>query len=517
MTRARLRPWYLLHRNRLHWLIPAIVSTLLLCSAGCSMSLDASSSQDTPPSSGSLADSKLEMPAWNDFLQIVSLQDYNVRIVILGTTLLGCAGGMVGSFTLLRKRALMGDALAHSTLPGIVIAYIAVTALGGDGKTMPVLLTGATISGLVGVSCILAISRWTRLKEDTALGAVLSVFFGIGVCLLSVSTQMQEGSATGLESFIYGKTASMGLVDIQLIAVAALVCIACSSLLFKEFKLLCFDDGFAGSRGFPVVSLDLLLMGLIVLITIVGLQAVGLILMIALLIIPAAAARFWTERLFRMFLIAGAIGGVSGWFGATVSALFSKLPSGAMIVLVCTAIFTASMIFGTRRGVWIRFLTRRKLNQSIDRQHLLRAMYELAESAGSSNTGTSTSVPFPSLLAMRSWSRRRLTNEMARSQRAELIDSAGGNQFRLTKRGWIEAKRLTRQHRLWELYLIHYAEVAPSRVDRDADAIEHVLEPEVVADLESLLEDEQNQIPVSPHLLGDLTEGERDANGGSNG
>ncbi|MEM8735564.1 MAG: iron chelate uptake ABC transporter family permease subunit [Planctomycetota bacterium] len=466
---------------------------------GCSRSESTSDSDSRQ--TGSLAGKRFTWPTWNNFAQTLTLQDYNVRIVVFGTTLLGCASGMVGSFTLLRKRALMGDALAHSTLPGIVTAYIVVTSMGGDGKTMAVLLSGATMSGLLGVGCILAISRWTRLKEDTALGAVLSVFFGLGICLRSVSTQMQEGNAAGLDSFIYGKTASMGSVDIQFIALAAVVCITCSCLLFKEFKLLCFDDGFAGSRGFPVVALDLALMALVVLVTIVGLQAVGLILMIALLIIPAAAARFWTERLERMFLISGAIGAASGWLGAVVSALFSNLPSGAMIVLVCTAIFAVSMLLGTRRGVLIRFRARRQLNQSVDRQHLLRAMFELSETSEGLESRVFPSVPLSALLSRRSWSKRRLQNQITRSQRAELVDSVGGEKFRLTKRGRVEAARLTRQHRLWELYLIHYAEVAPTRVDRDADAIEHVLEPEVVADLEALLEDEQKQIPVSPHEL----------------
>ena len=453
----------------------------------------------------SLAGRSFDWPTAEQFFKLLSLQDYNVRVVVLGTTLLGCAAGMVGSFTLLRKRALMGDALAHSTLPGIVVAYMLVTLLGGDGKSMPVLLIGATISGVFGVAAILAMSRWTRLKEDTALGAVLSVFFGIGVTLLSLSTQLKEGSAAGLESFIYGKTASMGKADTQLIAGAALLCIVTCLILFKEFKLLCFDDGFAGSRGFPVTRLDVALMGLVVLVTIVGLQAVGLILMIALLIIPAAAARFWTENLSKMFAIAGAIGAASGLLGAVVSALFSKLPSGAMIVLVCTAIFLVSMVFGASRGILIRAAMRRKLNRTVDRQHLLRALFELLEPAaafgiGASRQTKSDSVGIDALLHKRSWSRLRLQREIHRCQRDELIDSVDGR-LRLTKRGFIEAARLTRQHRLWELYLIHYAEVAPTRVDRDADAIEHVLEPETVAELEALLESERNAIPASPHAL----------------
>lgn len=437
------------------------------------------------------------------FIRVVLLFDYNVRVVVLGTTLLGCAAGMVGSFTLLRKRALIGDALAHSTLPGIVLAYMVVTALGGNGKTMPVLLTGATVSGLLGVGLIVAIERWTRLKQDTALGAVLSVFFGAGIAMLSISTQMSDGNAAGLESFIYGKTASMGIADTQLIAISAAVCIISCVLLFKELTLLCFDEGFAGARGFPVVGLDIALMFLVVIVTIVGLQAVGLILVIALLIIPAAAARFWTERLGRMFIAAGAIGAASGWSGAIVSAVFVKLPSGAMIVLVCTALFVLSMIFGGTRGLLFRAAKRIRLNRSVQRQHVLRAMYELIESTPKSDYGTaerSQSVTLPQLLAKRSWSMNRLSRAVRRAQRDGLVASVG-DQLQLTRKGANEAARLTRQHRLWELYLVHYAEIAPSRVDREADAIEHVLEPEVVDRLEALLDRERSPVPASPHDL----------------
>lgn len=453
----------------------------------------------------SIADRSLELPTWDQIRQVLLLGDYNVRVVILGTTLLGCAAGMVGSFTLLRKRALMGDALAHSTLPGIVLAYSVVTLAGGNGKTMPVLLAGATLSGLLGVGVILAITRWTRLKEDTALGAVLSVFFGAGVALLSISTQFKEGNAAGLESFIYGKTASMGMADTQMIAGAAAFCIVTCLLLFKEFKLLCFDDGFAGSRGFPVVRLDMSLMGLVIVVTNVGLQAVGLILIIAMLIIPAASARFWTESLGRMFLISGGIGAAGGLLGAVVSALFSKLPSGAMIVLVCTGMFLISMIFGSARGLVVRIRNRRLLNRTVNRQHLLRAMYELwepsATHAGPSATAArSESVSVEALLKKRSWSRIRLLREIRRSQRDEMLDAVDGR-LRLTKRGLVEAARLTRQHRLWELYLIHHAEVAPARVDQGADTIEHVLEPQIVAELESLLDREQAAVPASPHAL----------------
>lgn len=480
--------------TRIVCLLLLVTSFVFLCSPAIAFAETIHAARDID-SNQSLAGRSFNLPEWKHWQRVLFLKDYNTRIVVLGTTLLGCAAGMVGSFTLLRKRALMGDALSHATLPGIALAFIIVTAQGGNGKSLGVLLLGATITGLIGIALILMIRNMTRLKEDTALSAVLSVFFGAGVALLGVIQQMKEGHAAGLESFIYGKTASMGVADTQLIAGAAATCILACLMLFKEFKLLCFDDTFAGSSGFPVVSLDMILMALVVIVTIVGLQAVGLILMIALLVIPAAAARFWTESLLKMFIISGSLGAISGFIGAEMSAIFSRLPSGAMIVLICTLFFVISMIFGSSRGVQQRYLRRWRLNRSVDRQHLLRAIYETLESQE-----LSRAISFDQLLPKRSWSRMRLLSEIRRSQRAEFIECVG-EEIRLTRRGRVEAARLTRQHRLWELYLITHAEIAPGRVDRDADAIEHVLEPEVVAELEVLLERQHPTIPESPHEL----------------
>lgn len=176
----------------------------------------------------------------------------------------------------------MGDAISHATLPGIAMAFILANFFGWNSKSLPLLLCGATVTGLLGVGVILVLRNLTRLKEDTALGVVLSVFFGAGIALLGVIQQMPSGHAAGLESFVFGKTASMGAADAKLIAAAALLCLAVCGLLYKELKLLCFDEAFAGSRGFPVVALDLALMSTVVIISIVGLQAVGLILMVAI-------------------------------------------------------------------------------------------------------------------------------------------------------------------------------------------------------------------------------------------
>jgi manganese/zinc/iron transport system permease protein len=448
--------------------------------------------------SKSITDRRVTWPTWEQWQRVLLLEDYNTRIVVLGAAVLGCAAGMVGCFALLRKRALMGDAISHATLPGIALAFILANVVGWDDKSLPLLLCGATVTGLIGVGVILTFRNMTRLKEDAALGIVLSVFFGAGIALLGVVQQMQGGHAAGLESFIFGKTASMGAADAKLISVAALVCIVVCVSVFKEFKLLCFDESFAGSRGFPVIFLDLVLMSTVVVISIVGLQAVGLVLMVALLIIPAAAARFWTDKLWQMLVIASLLGMLGSMVGAAASALFPKLPSGAMIVLACAGCFLISMVFGRSRGVLVRSWRRRRVNRSIARQHLLRAMFELHESTDSA---TSAIASLDDLLPKRSWSRAELSRAIGLAQHDELVTRLG-NHVHLTKKGHVEAERRTREHRLWELYLITHADIAPSRVDREADRIEHVLEPEVVAELEAILIDDIRKVPQSPHELG---------------
>ena len=447
--------------------------------------------------SRSITDRRISWPTWDQWQRVLLLEDYNTRVVVFGAAVLGCAAGIVGCFTLLRKRALMGDAISHATLPGIALAFIFANVMGWDDKSLPLLLFGATITGLIGVGVILMLRNLTRLKEDAALGIVLSVFFGAGIALLGVVQQIQTGNAAGLESFIFGKTASMGVSDAKLISVAALVCMMVCVAVYKEFKLLCFDESFAGSEGFPVIVLDLVLMSTVVVISIVGLQAVGLILMVALLIIPAAAARFWTEKLWQMLLIASILGMLGGIVGAAASALFPKLPSGAMIVLACAGFFVISMIFGRKRGVLARTMRRWRVNRSIARQHLLRAIFELHEIGDAKSTAM---VSLAELFPKRSWSQAALQRAVGLAEADELVTRLG-DQVQLTKKGRIEAERRTREHRLWELYLITHADIAPGRVDREADRIEHVLEPEVVAELEAMLTGDARKVPQSPHEL----------------
>lgn len=443
------------------------------------------------------------MPSLEDILRVASLQDYNTRLVVLSTALLGLGCGLIGSFLLLRKRSLMSDALSHATLPGIAIAFMVMVALGGTGKALPGLLLGATVTGVIGFLLVLAIRRNTILKDDTAMGIVLSVFFGAGIALLGIVQNMPSGSAAGLESFIYGKTASMVMADFKILCAVSLAVLALSLLLLKELRLICFDENFASSQGWPVRTLDVIMLGLVTAITVAGLQSVGLILIIAFLITPAVTARLWTHKFTKMLWIAAITGALSGWIGASISALVPRLPAGAIIVLTASALFLISLLLGPHNGLLARFVHALRLRQRTRRQHLLRAVYELQESAHTQSSHPA--VRFDAVLAKRSWNEPALRAILRSAYRDALVTSAKGDTITLTERGLREAARITRNHRLWEMYLILHADIAPAQVDRDADAIEHILNPELIRELEdelaASLRLQAGQMPQSPHPI----------------
>ena len=445
------------------------------------------------------------MPELSDIWNVLILRDYNTRLVVICTMLLGCACGLMGGFLLLRKRSLMGDTLSHATLPGVGLSFMLLVALGGDGKSLPILLAGAGITGVIGCAAVLFIREQTRIKDDAAMGIVLSVFFGAGVAILGVIQKMPEGSAAGLESFIYGKTASMVMSDFQILVFITVCVITCSLLLFKEFRLLCFDENFAAVLGWPVKFLDILLLALITAVTVAGLQAVGLILIIAFLITPAAAARFWTNQLDRMLMLSALIGAASGWIGASLSAFFPRLPAGAVIVLVAALFFVVSMLIGKERGVMIRFLRQSQLEKRMGRQHLLRALYEILEGGRVTEELNIRTVPFRQIRGRRTWSDRQLRDYIRRAYNEGLVEAPNkADSILLTETGLVEAEQVTRNHRLWEMYLIEYADVATSRVDRDADMVEHILGDKMVTRLENKLQAYRiagSLVPQSPHPI----------------
>lgn len=434
--------------------------------------------------------------------------DPNFLWVLSGSVLLGTSSGAIGAFAVLRKRSLLGDVLAHAALPGVCLAFM----LTGAKELFP-LLVGAALTGYLGVKCIDAITRWSRIKEDTALGIVLTVFFGIGVMLLTAIQHSGAGNQAGLDTFLFGQAASLVGRDVVVIAVAATMLLLAVALFFKEFKLLCFDRGFGEGLGFPMRQIDNLLMALIVMAVILGLQAVGVVLMAAMLITPAVAARYWTERLDVMVLLSALFGGLSGMAGAVVSALGPRLPTGPLIVLAATGIFLISLVAAPRRGLVAKTLRYVGTRRKVARENLLRDVYEQHELSFDGRGVASDAlqgIELDRVIGESSSPGRRSRLRVAQALAKEgllRLELTGETWIcSLTPRGLQAAWDVVRRHRLWELYLTHKADLKADHVDRDADDIEHFLTPDLVARLERLLEEHHQgpRIWPSVHPLDEL-------------
>ena len=425
----------------LKFVISTLIGCWLICGASIAIADDLNITAGTEHQS---TDQSLS----HQLTRVILLRDYNTRVVLLGTTLLGIASGVVGTFMLLRKRALVGDVISHASLPGIAAAFLFIeTAWPGHGKSLGGLLIGATISGLLGVGSVLLIRHFTRLKEDAALAIVLSVFFGAGIALMTVLQDMPSGNMAGLQGFIYGKAAAMVASDIELIAICAAVVLVLSTLLFKELAALCFDEGYSASQGWPVVGLDLILMGMVTVVTVIGLQSVGLLLVVGMLIIPAASARFWTDHLQSMTVVAAAIGGLAALLGVIASAVFANLAAGPIIILAGAVLFGISMLFSPKRGAVSRYIEHRTLQRQVNRQHLLRSCYEFVEplliaAEGSSDAVVVKSIPLDELQQRRTWSPRRLRRELVAAERDDLLWVTPEGACRLTVSGLERARRI---------------------------------------------------------------------------
>jgi manganese/zinc/iron transport system permease protein len=300
---------------------------------------------------------------------------YNAALVALGAALTGLSAGAAGAFMVLRKRALVSDAMAHATLPGVALAFIVMVALGGDGRSLPGLIGGAAITALLGLLTVDWLVRRTRLAEDAAIGAVLSVFFGAGVVGLTVVQTMDAGRQAGLEGFLLGSTAGMLRADALTVAAGGLITAVAIWVLRRPMTMVAFDAGFARSLGVGTRATDLAIMALVLMVTVTGLRIVGLVLIVALLIIPAVTARFWTDRAGRMVWIAGALGAVAGYLGAAISAALPDAPTGPVIVLVAAALFALSLLLAPARGVLAALVRARALS---GRVHLRQGLLALA-------------------------------------------------------------------------------------------------------------------------------------------
>ncbi|RYH08083.1 metal ABC transporter permease [Tropicimonas sp. IMCC6043] len=301
---------------------------------------------------------------------------YNATLVAVGAALLGVAAGVTGTFLFLRKRALVADAISHATLPGVGLAFIVMVLAGGDGRNLAGLMAGSALTAWGGLICVQAITRRTRLSEDAAIGAVLSVFFGAGIVLLTVIQTMSSGRQAGLDGLLLGSTAGMLRQDALMIAAGGALTLALVLILRRAMILVAFDSEYARSIGLRPDRVDMMTMLLVLAVTVVGLKIVGLILIVALLIIPPVTARFWTERSTRVAAYAGVVGGVSGYVGAALSASAPAMPTGPIIVLTCFVLFLLSLLLAPERGLLAAWLRHRRFQERV---HIRQGLLALAQ------------------------------------------------------------------------------------------------------------------------------------------
>ncbi len=399
--------------------------------------------------------------------------------VLLGCTLLGVVAGSLGCFAVLRRQSLLGDALAHAALPGVCLAFLAGSALGVGPRSPLLLLAGALLTAWLGTLLVLGITRTTRLKQDAAIGIVLSVFFGAGIVLLTyIQKHAVDARQAGLDRFLFGQAASLLPRDVWTTGALGGLVLLTLALLFRPFQIVAFDSEHAASLGYPVRAIEVLLVSLIALAVVVGLQAVGVVLMAALVVTPAAAARQWTDRLGRMVVLAGGIGGAAGALGAWASSLRTHLPTGPIIVLVATGLLGVSLLFAPRRGIVWGAVRRARNRRRVRVENLLKDLWRLGEQDGRFAGPRAVS----DLLAVRGAPRAAVEEA-----RADGYAAVAGAAVELTPRGLDRASRIVRNHRIWELYLSRRLEIASDHLHRDAEEMEHALDDDVIEQIDRAL------------------------------
>ncbi len=300
---------------------------------------------------------------------------YNATLVTLGASLLGAAAGMAGTFLYLRKNALISDAISHATLPGLGFAFLVAFGFGIDGRQLLILLSGSALSAALGLYFVNWLTRETRLTQDTAIGCVLSVFFAFGVVLLTIIQVIPAGRKAGLESFLLGSTAGMLYSDALLILILSIITALVLFVFLRPIKLVVFDQGYSETLGISVRRVDFIILMVTLAVTVLGMKIVGLILIVALLIIPAVSARFWSERTNIILVTATLFGALSGYIGSAISAVSPGLPTGPIIVLCCFGLFLFSFLFAPKRGVLAVALDHYRFQKAV---HLTQGLLSMA-------------------------------------------------------------------------------------------------------------------------------------------
>ncbi|MEZ5384561.1 MAG: metal ABC transporter permease [Prosthecobacter sp.] len=432
-------------------------------------------------------------------LRFFTFADPSLRMALVGCILLGLNCGLLGGFVVVRRLSLVGDTLSHAVLPGVAMGF-----LWNMTKDPAAILIGATLVGGLSMLTVNAITRTTRLREDAAMGLVLSSFYAVGVCLIGMIQKLPTGNKSGIDKFLFGQAAALDGGDIALLAVTAAVTVLFVIVGYRGLLTLSFHRAFGETLGIPVGLLHHAMMLLTAFAVVTAMQAVGVVLVSAMLIIPPATACLITDRMHRVLLWSALIGMGTAALGAFFSFLGNNLPTGPFMVLAGAGVFTVAFLFSPRQGWLTRLWRQRSQSDRIGRENTLKAMYHLAERREFREEGIS-------LLELAELRREPL--EIERGNADKLVHhrlatlSDDGSMLHFTPAGWRKASAVVRNHRLWELYLTNVMQYGPDHVHDDAEKIEHVLGEDTVRQLERRLDFPQ----IDPH--GKAIPGAREVHG----
>ena len=375
---------------------------------------------------------------------------------LIAAILLGVVCGLLGTFVVVRRMALTGDMLSHAVLPGIVIGL----AWNPDRNPL-IVLACAVVSGVIGSMTMTAILRSTRLKPDAVLAVVLSVYFALGIAMIS---RLQPA---GVQAFLYGQVAAIDRSDLLLLGVVSLLTVTLIPLAFRIIGIVSFDPAFSKLMGLPVRWIEVGFFLLLTIVIVIAMQAVGVVLVTAMLVTPAAAARFCTASLPKTASLACLFGAVGGAIGVWISADRVGLPTGPVMALSVTGVFLTAGLFGKRGGWLPRVYRRHRERTRILGEDILKRLWQHEETSGAPNPlGESH---FRKLLA------GNLPAAFRKLSATSLV-SIENAMVHLTPAGRKRAAELVRAHRLWERYLTERASYKPDHVHESAERVEHWLD-----------------------------------------
>ncbi|HMR48050.1 MAG TPA: metal ABC transporter permease [Arachnia sp.] len=299
------------------------------------------------------------------------LGNHTYRMAFFGTMTIGLVAGALGSFAYLRRQSLISDVVSHAALPGTLLAFLTtVVVFGGDGRNMIALIVGAVAVGTLAVLFANGIARASKIRIDTAMAVSLSIFFGVGMLLMRIIANGAFPGKGGIQDYLFGNASVITVADLTTsIAVGALA-LALMLVFWKEFALRTFDPDHSTVLGFRARTIDTLMFATIALATVIGVKAVGLVLMVAFVVTPPAAARQWTRTLSGMVALSGVLGAIGSGLGAYLSIVLGKVPTGPLIVLTLFAIFLVSLLFSPRRSIVTRALSRARTRAALKKELL---------------------------------------------------------------------------------------------------------------------------------------------------